>query len=122
MIALTRRAFLCVIAGGALQFGFFRCADGGGESQAVVELRTLFRNPAGLEVVGSEAIKALPPGVDADALLKIVAPERGISQLRNEILQQYGLGETLDVGGWPIAVTEMRVFVLLYILRKPVSG
>ena len=40
-------------------------------------------------------------------------PERTPEALSQEIRKQYAAGDTLELGGWPIALTEARIYALV---------
>lgn len=114
---LNRRVFLfaslTVAVGGSLQL-LLSCRSGDGtETRAVIELTGHFPDLESVRRVGREALRKLPGGVDVAGLIVDVVPERTPEALRQEIREQYVAGDTLELGGWPIAVTEARIYALV---------
>lgn len=124
-MSVNRRAFLSaavsLTAGGIVTLVLSCRRDEGRIVRAQIELSSHFHDPEAIELVGREAAEALPEGPDVERILDLVAPERGSSVLRQEIRSQYARGQTLRLRGWPVAMTEARIFALLA-LREDSSG
>jgi hypothetical protein len=117
MMALNRRVFLSasltVGVGGGLQLMLSLKPADGPEARAIIELTGHFRDLASIRHAGQEALRQLPEGTDVASLILDVDPERPPEVLRREIQEQYAAGNTVDLGGWPIAVTEARIYALV---------
>lgn len=114
---LERRMFLSVTltvaVGGGLQLLFSCKPHEGNETRAVVDLSSRFSDLASVRRVGREALEKLPGDTDIEALIAVVLPQRTPQQLREEIQEQYRRGETTELGAWPIALTEARIYALV---------
>jgi len=114
---LERRTFLSVsltfAVGGGLHLLFSCKPREGKEAQAVVDLSSRFSDLASVQRVGREALQKLPGDTDIEALIAVVLPQRTPEQLREEIREQYRRGETTELGAWPIALTEARIYALV---------
>jgi hypothetical protein len=120
-MGITRRNFLTVsvgvTAGGALQL-LLACTPRDGDGwDAVVELGGQFRDLASVERVGAEALRALG-GVDAETLIRRVAPQRGRVVLRAEIRDQHTRGDTLQLKGWRVSRTEAGIYALVALAQR----
>lgn len=120
---LKRRMFLSasltVAAGGGLELLLSCTPRQGAEARAVVELSRHFSDLESVRRVGREALQKLPEGTDFETLIAVVFPQRSPEELRNEIQEQYRRGETMDLGGWPIALTEARIYALVALANTP---
>jgi hypothetical protein len=117
MMALTRRVFLSasltVGLGTGLQLLLSCRSEDGAETRVVLELTGHFSDLESIRRVGREALQKLPEGVDRARLLVDVVPQRSSEALRQEIQEQYAAGDTVKLGGWPIALTEARIYALV---------
>jgi hypothetical protein len=117
MMALTRRVFLSasltVGLGTGLQLLLSCRSEDGTETRVVLELTGHFSDLESIRRVGREALQKLPEGVDRARLLVDVVPQRSSEALRQEIQEQYAAGDTVKLGGWPIALTEARIYALV---------
>jgi len=116
-MALTRRVFLSasltVGLGTSLQLLLSCRSEDGTETRVVLELTGHFSDLESIRRVGREALQKLPEGVDRARLLVDVVPQRSSEALRQEIQEQYAAGDTVKLGGWPIALTEARIYALV---------
>ena len=116
-MATDRRTFLSAAlslsVGGALTLVFACRRQGERIVQAQVELSGHFRDLAAIGLVGREATRRLPEGEDAWQLRERIAPERGTPALQAEIRDQYARGETVLLRGWPLALTEARIYAFV---------
>jgi hypothetical protein len=117
MMALTRRVFLSasltVGLGTSLQLLLSCRSEDGTETRIVLELTGHFSDLESIRRVGREALQKLPEGADRARLLVNVVPQRSSEALRQEIQEQYAAGDTVKLGGWPIALTEARIYALV---------
>ena len=124
-MAISRRRVLKVslqlVAVGTAQLLFSCTSRDEEEAQLIVELSGLFRDLAGIETLGDEALRNLGDDVDEDRLLELIAPERGHEVLRREIRAQYQRGETVGLQGWQVSLTEARIFAVVSLARSTKS-
>lgn len=55
----------------------------------------------------------LNPALGLDDLLSELDPGRGFSVLESEIREQYARGEVALIDGWPLALTELRLYAVV---------
>jgi hypothetical protein len=55
----------------------------------------------------------LNPSLTWNDLLSALRPERGFAALEAEIREQYARGQLIPLDGWPLAVTELRIYAAL---------
>ena len=114
---LTRRTFLStvfVFVIGSTSALLASCrSDDRGRVEAENQLVQRYGDPEVLRALGREAVVKLPEGSQAQQLRDRIAAERGMEALQDEIQDQYARGETLDLRGWPVAMTEARIYALL---------
>ncbi len=125
MMETTRRAFvtasLCLLAGGAVYLVILRRQVGGGDTRYELKLADSFRDLESVKLIGKAALEILPEERDIDRLITLIAPERGLESLRREIHEQYRRGEVRELQGWPLSLTELRIFALVAQLEITVN-
>jgi hypothetical protein len=119
---LNRRVFLSasltVAVGGSLQLLLSCRSEDGTETRALIELTRHYSDLESIRRVGREALQKLPGEIDIASLIDDVVPTRLPEALRGEIREQYEAGKTLLLGGWPIALTEARIYALVALARE----
>jgi hypothetical protein len=125
-MAIDRRTFLSATLslsiGGAVTLGIACRRNEGRVVRTQIELSGHFRDLSTIGVVGREALEKLPAGPDAEKLLELIAPERGIQALQREIQDQYARGETVELRGWPLALTEARIYAFVALGQEQSKG
>ena len=121
----SRRTFvtasLSLLAGGAIYLVILRRQVGGGDTRHELKLADSFRDLESVRLVGKAALEILPDARDIDQLITLIAPERGLESLRREIHEQHRRGEVRELQGWPLSLTELRIFALVARLEISVN-
>ena len=119
--SLSRRRLL-LLAAAALAAGPWGCDDGAERSDdgadagtdappapPRLELPACFDDLDGVRRVGRRYLE-LNPLLTPSELLKELKPGRGFAVLEAEIRDQYARGEVVRLDGWPLALTELRLY------------
>jgi hypothetical protein len=112
----TRRALLIQ---SALLF-LLACSKEGSNGPARSNGRSLpsFTEIESMRIIGMKYLE-LRPGANLPALLEALDPARGFEVIDREIRAQYASGDVVQVEGFPLALTEARLYAAVALGARP---